>query len=172
VAVALAAAVAWATREASAQLRVGVAGGPATPLGDFGDPLERGFHGGVVLDAGVPLFPVGVRADLTYLRLPAGDASGQDYSQVAGTLNARVDLLPIPLLDAYAIGGVGLYASDYADAVPGASGGWATEPGINLGVGASVNLIFIRPFAEVRYHRVMKDPARSFVPLTVGVMLF
>lgn len=159
-------------RGAGAQVRLGVGGGPATPVGDFGDPLERGFHGEVLVDLGLPLVPLGLRGSLTYMRLPASDPEAEDYSHIAGTLNARFDLLPIPLVDAYVTAGVGLYSSDYADQLPGASDGRDTERGISVGVGASVNLVFVRPFAELRYHRVLDDPARSFVPLTVGVMLF
>lgn len=156
---------------AVAQLRVGVAGGPVFPVGDFGDALERGGHGGVVLDFGVPLFPVSLRGDLMVQRLPATEGNGLAYRHFAGTVNARVDVLPVPLIAAYVTGGVGLYYSDYTDD-PQASSGWGTETGLNLGVGASLSLLFVRPFAELRYHHVWVEPTRIFVPLTFGLSLF
>ena len=157
--------------DAAGQVRFGVGGGPVTAVGDFGDPLDRGFHGEVLVDLGLPLVPLGLRGSVTYMRLPAADAEAEDYTHFAGTVNARLDLLPIPFLDAYVTAGVGLYSSDYGGQLTGAVGR-ETERGINVGVGAAANLVFVRPFAELRYHRVLDDPSRSFVPLTVGVMLF
>ena len=158
--------------EAHGQVRLGVAGGPAHALGDFGDALDAGFHGGIVADFGLPLIPLSLHGDLMYQRNAAASPQVDDYSHVAATANARLDLIPLPLVSAFVTGGVGLYASDYPDDALDASSGWSTEPGINVGVGAALSLLFLHPFVELRYHRVLSDPARSFVPLTIGLMLF
>jgi hypothetical protein len=159
-------------RAADAQLRVGVAGGPVYPLGDLGDMIERGVHGGVVFDAGFPLLPLSLHGQLMFQRNAAASAEDQDYRHAAASLNARLDVLPVPLIAAYATGGVGMYLSDYHGDRSAEASGWSSKPGINAGVGVSLSAIVVRVFAEVRYLRLLTDPARTFVPLTVGVTLF
>jgi hypothetical protein len=161
-----------AAHPAHAQLRVGVAGGPVYPLGDLGDALQRGYHGGVVFDAGLPLLPLSLHGSLMFQRNQASDREDQDYRHLAGALNARFDLLPIPLVAAYVTGGAGMYLSDYIDDQIAGVPGWAAEPGVSGGVGASLSLIVAQAFVEVRYLRKLSQPARSFLPVTIGVTLF
>jgi hypothetical protein len=152
---------------AQAQVNLGVAGGPVSAVGQLGDVVNAGFHGGVVIDLGIPLLPFGVRADAMFQRMPGG-YGGADFNQLFGTVNGRVGLLPIPLLSAYATTGAGLYSSSFAgDGATG--GGRSVDTGFNAGVGARVNLIYVRPFIEARYHRVLTEPARTFIPISVGV---
>jgi hypothetical protein len=152
-----------------AQVTLGAAAGPSFPVGRLADRVEPGFHGGLVLQAGLPLLPVGIRADLMLQQLP-GTAGGDGFSQFYGTLNGRVGLLPIPLVSLYATAGVGLYSSTYAaDRAADAETGRRTDTGINGGVGARLNLLVVRPFVEARYHRVPGEPARGFLPVTVGI---
>jgi hypothetical protein len=157
---------------AEAQVRVGVAGGPVYPLGDLGDVLERGYHGGVVFDAGLPLLPLSLHGEVMFQRNSASAGEDQDYRHLGGSLNARLDVLPIPLVAAYATGGVGWYLSDYHDDQTADASSWSSETGINAGVGVSVSLVVVQAFVEVRCLRVLSDPARTFAPLTVGVTLF
>jgi len=152
---------------ASAQVGIGVAGGPSYPTGALGDVVESGYHAGVTLDAGLPLLPIAFRADLMFQNLP-GREDLDSFRQVAGTVNGRVGVLPIPLVSPYLIGGLGLYASDFVPD-PDIDGGWSTDVGINAGVGVRLNLLVIRPFIEARYHRVLSDPARGFIPITAGI---
>jgi hypothetical protein len=158
--------------DAAGQIRLGIAGGPVHPLGGLGDMVGRGFHGGVVLDAGLPLIPLGLRLELMYQRLPSVALESGDYSHVAATVNARMDVLPVPFIAAYLTGGAGLYASESFRQEPRGSGGWGTASGVNLGFGASFDLVFLHPFAELRYHRVFDDPRRGFAPLTIGFTLY
>lgn len=153
---------------AAAQVGIGVAGGPVVPLGDLGDRLESGFHGGVVLDVALPLFPVGFRGDLFYQRLP-GAGSQESYDHLSVTANARLTLLPLPLLSGYVTAGAGLYSSDYDADLPEPLGARRTHVGLNGGVGARVTVVLVRGFVEARYHRVLTDPARAFLPITVGI---
>jgi hypothetical protein len=149
---------------AQAQVGFGVAGGPSFPLGTLADAVDLGFHGGVAADIGLPLLPFSVRADAMFQRLP-GINGGDSFQQVAGTLNGQLDLLPLPVVSAYVTGGVGLYGSNFGR---DAGDSWTAHTGINAGVGAQVNLFVIRPFVEARFHRVLSDPGRSFLPVTVG----
>jgi hypothetical protein len=152
---------------AQAQVNLGVAGGPVSPVGGLGDVVNAGFHGGVVIDLGIPVLPFGVRADAMYQRLP-GTAGGDDFNQLFGTVNGRVGLIPIPLLSAYATAGAGLYSSSFAGDRT-TDNGRSVDTGINAGVGARINLVFVRPFIEARYHRVLAEPARAFIPITAGI---
>lgn len=151
---------------AHAQVSFGVAGGPVFPLGRFGDVVETGLHGGVIADIGLPLLPFSVRGDVMFQHLP-GTAGGDSYQHVAGTLNAQLDLLPIPLVSTYITAGLGLYGSNYSRETTARD--WAAHTGINAGVGAQVNLLVLRPFIEARYHRVLADGGRSFLPITIGI---
>jgi hypothetical protein len=161
-----------AAQPASAQLKVGIGAGPVFPLGDLGDVLERGYHGGVVFDAGLPLLPLSLHGEARFQRSSAAGAQAEDYRHFGASLAGRLDVLPLPLVAAYATGGVGMYLSDYhGDQIAGSSG-WASHPGVIGGVGASVSLIVVQAFVEVRYLRVLSEPARGFVPITIGVTLF
>jgi hypothetical protein len=152
---------------AHAQVNLGLAGGPVSAVGQLANVVNAGFHGGVAVDLGIPLLPFGVRADAMFQRMP-GAGGGADFNQLFGTLNGRVGLLPIPLVSAYATAGAGLYSSSFTGD-GAADGGRSVDTGFNAGVGARVNLIFVRPFVEARYHRVLTEPARDFIPISVGV---
>jgi hypothetical protein len=153
---------------AAGQIRLGLAGGPTVPLHSLARVADPGFHGGLLLDVGLPLIPVGARGELMLQRLP-GSAAGESYDELRATLNGYFDVLPLPLAGLYVTGGGGMYASRF-DPREGASSrpaGW--EPGFNVGLGAELNLFLVRPFVEARLHQVLGDRPRSFVPVSVGV---
>jgi hypothetical protein len=152
-----------------AQVGTGIAGGPALPMGSLGDEVESGFHGGLVVDLAFPLSPVGVRGDLMYQRLP-GSGNRDSYSHLSATVNGRFTLLPLPLLSGYATAGPGLYSSAYQAEAAAPDSGRNLDFGLNGGVGARLNALFLRGFVEVRYHHVLSDPARGFVPITAGII--
>ena len=104
-----AAALLWMPSSAGAQLGIGIAGGPVVPIGDLGEQVDGGFHGGVVLDVALPLLPVGFRGDLFYQRLP-GAGSQESYDHFSVTANARLTILPLPLLSGYVTAGAGRVA--------------------------------------------------------------
>jgi hypothetical protein len=152
----------------SAQVSFGVAGGPSAPAGSLSDIVDPGLHGGLVLGLGLPLLPVSVRGDLMAQRLPRS-GGGDAFNLLWAAVNGRLDLLPVPLLAAYVTAGAGLYSSTF-DVDPVAATSRATDTGLNAGVGAELNLLVGRPFVEIRYHRVLSDPARAFIPITIGIM--
>jgi len=160
---------------AQAQVNLGVAGGLTFPTGNLSEFVDPGLHGGVVADIGIPLLPFGVRSDLMFQHLP-GSGNRDDFQQLSGTVNGRFTLLPIPFVSLYLTGGIGLYGSRYdgdrSDTVGIATvrdDSWSTDFGLNGGVGARINLLVLRPFIEARYHSVMADETRAFIPVTVGV---
>jgi hypothetical protein len=166
IAVAAAALLAHAA-PASAQISLGVAGGPSTPAGGLSDVVNPGLHGGLVLDLGLPLIPIAVRGEVMVQRLP-GAGERDAFDLVWAAANGRLDLLPLPLIGVYVTGGAGLYSSRF-DPNPLVSPERATDAGINIGVGGDLNLFLVRPFIEARYHRVLTSPGRGFVPITLGV---
>lgn len=152
----------------SAQPTFGVGGGPSLPMGSLSDAVDTGFHAIIVIDVGVRLLPLSLRGDAMFQQLPGGEG-GETFRQVAGVFNARLSLVPLPLISFYMIGGLGLYGSSY-DPTPAADANGSTvNVGFNGGAGARLNLLVIRPLVEARYHRVLADPARGFVPITIGV---
>jgi hypothetical protein len=157
-----------ATAPAHAQIGFGVGAGPSTPVGGLADLVDAGFHGSLVADMGLPLLPIGLRADLMFQRLPGRD-DRQSFNQVSATVNGRLSVLPLPLVSAYLTAGAGLYRGEAPVPANMTATGSTTDAGINAGVGGRINLIVVRPFVEARYHRVLADPARAFIPITVGV---
>jgi hypothetical protein len=156
--------------DVAGQLRVGAGGGPVLPSGGFGDDWERGVHGGVALELGAPALPLALRGDLTYLKLPPVVPSELRYRHFSGTFGLKIDLVPVPLVDAYVIAGGGVYLSDHHFDATAPPPGWKREAGLNAGVGASLNLILVKAFVELRYHRVFGTPARTFAHLTAGLL--
>lgn len=154
---------------ASAQVSFGVGGGPSTPVGDFGDIAETGWHAQASLSIGVPLLALGGRGDVVFQQFPA-EGSGS-FRQVGGIANATLGLpLPLVVLSPYAIGGVGAFHHSTSDVrfgdevVPGSS---ATEAAWNVGAGVRLGLPGISASLEARYLDA-GGGVRS-VPVTVGV---
>jgi hypothetical protein len=156
-------ALALAAPAAHAQVGFGIGGGPTFPTGNLSNAVNAGFHGGVVVDLGIPLLPLGVRGDAMLHHMP-GVGNAPNLRQFAATVNGRFSLLPLPLVSAFVIGGPGMYVGGFSGQDT------TTDVGFNIGVGARVNLLVIRPFIDARYNRVLRDPGRGFIPVTVGIM--
>jgi hypothetical protein len=150
---------------ADAQLaRFGVGVGPSAPVGDLGNVANTGVHAQAMLALRLPLLPVSLRGDVLYQRLPVADQD--DFQQIAGVVNGFFSLLPLPMIDPYISAGVGVYNSDF-----GGNIGSSTDVGVNAGVGLRVNLLFLEPFAEVRYHHVLGGAGSPrTLPVTIGVI--
>jgi hypothetical protein len=154
-----------APAHSEAQLvRFGIGAGPSAPLGDFGNVANTGVHAQGMVALRLPLLPVSLRGDVLYQRLPG--AGREDFQQIAGVVNGFFSVLPLPLVDAYLTGGVGVYNNNF-----GGLAGSSTDAGANAGVGVRVNLLFLEPFAEVRYHHVLAGAGSPrTLPVTIGVM--
>lgn len=140
----------------------GIEAGPVFPVGRFGDVVNTGFGVEALVEARVPVLPVGLRFEGGYTRF-GGEASRGSVHAVSGTANAVLRLSPVglSLVRPYLIGGVGIY---------GLNQGYGTNAGVNIGGGVSVPLLAVTAFADVRYTRVFTDAPRvNYVPLRVGV---
>jgi hypothetical protein len=148
---------------ADAQLRIGAGGGPIVPVGHVAQDTDTRLHGGLMLDLGLPLLPIGVRADAMYHHMPFSEDGNVSY--LAGTLAVRLGVLP--LLPTYLLVGGGVYGESYTDGNVNTSREW--HFGANGGIGARLNLLVIQPMVEARLHVVLADTWRTFVPVTVGL---
>lgn len=165
----MAAALAAFPMAASAQIGLGIGGGPSTPLGDFGDVAEAGFHAQASLHVGVPLLPLGFRGDAMYQQF-AAESSGT-FRQAGGLANATLGL-PVPLIviSPYAIGGVGAFRHMPPEVTVGGvtvEGEESTEAAWNVGAGLRLGLPGISASLEARYLD-MGNGVKA-VPVTVGI---
>jgi hypothetical protein len=151
--------------QSEAQLvRFGIGAGASAPLGDFGNVANTGVHAQGMVALRLPLLPVSLRGDVLYQRLPG--AGREDFQQVAGVVNGFFSVLPLPLVNSYVSAGVGVYNNSFGGTI-----GSSTDVGVNAGAGVRVNLLFLEPFAEVRYHHVLAGAGSPrILPVTIGVM--
>jgi opacity protein-like surface antigen len=160
------------------------------------DVYGAGFGGGVHLDVQFAMLSLRVSGD--YLSFSPdndkyqkglegiiGTAAGQftvaggGITMWSGNVNAKMAILPLPIIKPYLTGGVGL-ASLNADEAKVMQGALATKayPGFpsvtktmwNIGVGVDFS-IGVTLFLEVKYVWVMTDPTSTLVPVTIGVTL-
>jgi hypothetical protein len=162
-AVAVAALVtAFSAADASAQIRLAVAGGPTVPLGELNDEFGLGYHVALSGLLGLPALPFDVRLEGAFNRFPEGD----DYFQViSGTGNIVLNL-PMAGLSPYIIGGLGAYNSrerhdDHFDVNE-------TNLGMNIGAGVSFALPGLGLFIETRFHNVFSDTQQRYLPVSFG----
>ncbi len=149
-----------------AQPRIMAGGGLSSPIGDFGDAADAGWHGMVGLQLGFPTLPIAVRADGAYHSF--GEASPvAKQSMLAGALSAVFNL-PGVGINPYLLGGLGMYRTSIdisgVDAV--------SDPGFHLAFGVNLGALGFGGFGEVRFVNVNGDVADArFVTATVGIRL-
>lgn len=163
--IALFAGLALFTAPASAQFRpweISIAGGPTLATGSFGDFADTGYHVQGSFGIGIPLFPVGLRADALWQEMPAAGAAEGMYKQVGGIANVTLGM-PLILIEPYVLGGIGFFRQD----VPNDAVESTTETGFNVGAGLEAGLLGLKGFAEVRYLDAGND-VRT-IPITVGI---
>jgi hypothetical protein len=162
--IALFAGLALFTAPASAQFRpweISIAGGPTLATGNFADIANTGYHVQGSFGIGIPLFPVGLRADAIWQEMPADPGEGM-YKQVGGIANVTLGM-PLILIEPYVLGGIGFFRQD----VPNDAVESTTETGFNVGAGLEAGLLGLKGFAEVRYLDAGND-VRT-IPITVGI---
>jgi opacity protein-like surface antigen len=159
------------------------------------DVYGAGFGGGVHLDVQLAMLSLRISGD--YLKFSPdnekyqqsledliGTAAGQftieggGITMWSGNLNAKMAILPLPVIKPYLTGGVG-FASISADDAKVMQNGVATKayPGFpsetktmwNVGAGVDFS-IGVTLFLEVKYVWIMTDPETStLVPVTIGI---
>jgi hypothetical protein len=95
----------------SRPVRFGVMGGATVPVSDLSDISKTGWNAGVLLEAGVPLFPWGLRVDAAWNQLGEKESDfGKIKNRIIdGTLNATYSFGGLSTTKFYLIGGVGVY---------------------------------------------------------------
>jgi len=158
-----------------AQFSIGVAGGATTASGSINNRQDMGYNGLIAVQAGLPLFPFKLRADLQYNSFGASSltnafsraTAGTDARVISGSINAVIGLLPGPIKP-YLIGGVGYYDTQFTGS------GSTRKVGYNVGAGLKVTKLFV----EARMHSVQNtrfDVANGrttsrFIPISAGFM--
>jgi len=176
------------------------------------EPLNEvyglGYGGGIHLDVKFVLFSFRVSGDfLTFApdvdryKNAAGKLLGASSTGLAveggrinvysGNINAKMTVLPLPLISAYLTGGVGMVNVSFSEAkvslngrpvttVPAVKG--ETKPAVNFGVGADLDIGGLSLYAEVKYVviftkggeiiqgvKVSEEGTIKYLPLTVGI---
>jgi hypothetical protein len=95
----------------SRPVRFGVMGGATVPVSDMSDISKTGWNAGVLVEAGVPLFPWGLRLDAAWNQLGEKDIGGATVKNriIDGTLDATYSFGGLSTTKFYLIGGLGVY---------------------------------------------------------------
>ena len=149
---------------ADAQVRLMAGGGLSTPVGDFGDAAEAGWHlmGGMQL--GVPTIPVALRGDGGYHSFGQATAA-PSVDMLDGTLSLVFNLPGVGLVP-YLLGGVGAYriTAEGLDAV--------SDNGFHAAFGVNIGAIGFGGFGEVRFVNINQSVGDArFVTATLGLRL-
>jgi len=95
----------------SKPVRFGIAGGATVPVSDISDFSKTGWHAGALVEAGVPLFPWGLRIDAMWNQLgkKETDIGTVKNRIIDGTVNATYSFGGLSTTKFYLIGGLGIY---------------------------------------------------------------
>ena len=159
------------------------------------DVYGLGFGGGIHLDVSFAMLSVRLSGD--YLKFSPdndkyqealtkiiGTAAGQfsvtggGISMISGNLNAKMSILPLPVVKPYLTGGIGLARLSVDDASITQNGvvtrsipGFASDTKTMFNVGAGVDVsLGVSLYIEAKYTWVMTDPTTStLVPVQIGI---
>ena len=158
-------------------LSIGISGGAAIPVSDFGEDYTTGYNGTVSLMFKSVGTPIGIRIDGMYNKMSVKDdvtlsipGVGIIDAAIISSANANlVYSLPGTGISPYLIGGGGIYGLKLD--VDGADDpDMETEFGVNGGIGASFPLSGFNTFIEARYHHIFSEGvATKFIPVTFGI---
>jgi hypothetical protein len=149
---------------AAAQARLMAGVGLSTPVGDFGDVAETGWHAMAGLQLSVPSIPIAARADGAYHSF--GEApGGPSPSMLTGALSLVFNLPGVGLVP-YFLGGAGAYRTS----VEGSNA--VSDNGLHGGFGVNIGALGFGGFGEVRFINVnQRSGDARFVTATLGVRL-
>ena len=153
---------------------IGVAGGAAIPVGNFGDTSSSGYNATVALAIGSADLPVGIRFDGIYNHFSQKNAtSHQSTTTSARIVGGLVDLVftfPGTTAKTYLVAGAGYYNTKAQ--ISGAKAD--NNIGFNGGLGATFGLGPIATFVETRYHSISRNATKGgviqFIPVTIGLL--
>jgi hypothetical protein len=158
----------------------GISAGASIPQSSFGDGVNTGYNVNALVNVGIPLSPLGFRAEAGWNHFDlSGSSTSGSVRMVNGALN--VVLVPSSVMTAkpYLIAGVGMYnVKTSVDNSGGLlTGQFTTESsdtrlGFNGGVGVGFGLGPVGTFVEARYVTVNGkngSGSQSFVPVSFGI---
>lgn len=163
--------------QSSKALSVGISGGAAIPVGDFGEDLTTGYNGTASLMFRSFGSPIGLRIDGMYNKMSVKDdrtidipgAGILDAAVISGANANLVYNLPGTGISPYLIGGAGVYNLKL-DIDNGDDPDSETKFGVNGGIGAAFPLSGFTTFIEARFHHIFTDvSATQLVPVTFGI---
>ena len=151
---------------AAAQVRLMAGVGLSTPIGDFGEVAEAGWHGMAGMQLGVPAIPIALRGEGAYHSF--GAATGDPSSSILnGTLSLVFNLPGVGLVP-YILGGVGTYRTSIDQAGISAS----SDSGFHGAFGVNIGALGFGGFGEVRLVNVSASSRDArFVTATLGLRL-
>jgi hypothetical protein len=158
-----------AATPAAGQVGFTLGGGATVPVGDFGDVAATGWMAMAGVRLGLPLLPVGFRAEGLYGQNPH-DGAATDKTVLYGAMANVIFQIGPPLVPVkpYLIGGVGYLNHKFSPGNSGLPEADEWKPVFGGGVGVNVSLVMVGIFAEVRYLR--RDDT-SFFPIMAGLRL-
>jgi len=153
--------------------RFGLGGGLLSPLGDYKNLDNTGWHGLVRVDFSIPMSPLGIRVDGLYGQTShKAPFEGDGNSKGIGGLASLVWNIPVPapMVKPYVLAGGGFF--NLKTTIPSLSvDSSESKFAYALGAGVKIGAGPINVFAEGRYVSVQTSGgATKFVPLTVGVL--
>ncbi|MEX2179683.1 MAG: hypothetical protein WD801_13285 [Gemmatimonadaceae bacterium] len=149
-----------------AQMSFGASLGAAVPVGSSAEGLDIGYNVTAHLGIKPPIAPLGLRIDGMFNSF-GFDPDGT-LSVIAGTVNATLSGVGMPIPMGYLIGGLGLYRSKAS--VPGFSAEPNSDLGFNIGAGLNFPLTGFSTFLEARFHYVTGEvESFKFIPITFGM---
>ena len=165
-------AVAGHAEVATAQVRpftIGISGGPSLARGHLAEDAGTGYHVQGSVGFNMPLFPVGLRADLLWQEFP--DEHEGHFRQIGGLLNGILGL-PLPVLQPYAVVGAGLINTTEPDSDHGDhshAGESETGVGFNAGIGIQFPFVGMSGVLEARILNLFGDTDHQSIPISVGI---
>lgn len=95
----------------SRPVRFGIMGGATVPVSDLSDISKTGWNAGALVEAGVPLFPWGLRIDAMWNQFGEKDTDAGTVKNriIDGTVNATYSFGGLSTTKFYIIGGLGIY---------------------------------------------------------------
>ena len=150
----------------SAQTSFGISAGAAVPVGNTADAVDLGYNATASIGIKPPLAPIGLRIDGMFNSFEGKGGSGTTRI-VAGTVNATLSGVGMPIPMGYLIGGLGMYNSKFDGTLTSSS---STDLGFNIGAGINFPLTGFSTFLEARFHYVDGEGGSlKFIPITFGL---
>lgn len=152
-----------ATAGAQTVVGIGVGGGVAMPMGDFGDAAKMGIGGG----AGLFIYPnggnIGVRLDGGYWQFDNDLNADGKFKLMSGMGNLLYAIPTEGSIRPYIVAGGGLLNSKFGDGDSESAFAWQGGAGLSIGSGN------VRWFVEAKWVSSSKDGSTtSFLPVIGG----